>query len=324
MRRRQVLVSLAPTLLPGLACGQTALPDRSLRIIVGFVPNGGADLMARSIAPKLERRIGRRVTVENRPGNTGQAAGEALKLASASDGSVIAFMPSTTIALRAAIASFPFDPEKDLAALTVAGAFQTALAVTPRIGVGDLDGLVAWARDGEPERRRVGVTATDSLLQVYVRTISTSLGLSFDAVGYRGALPLATDLESGKLPCGMGGVTSFLEHHHGGRLRMLAVSGDRRLKGAPGVPTAGELGRADMLGEEWYGFFASAAVSPAVVTEWNRQLCAVLAEPEVGATLAQYGLEVEGSTPQLAAARVSTHLESWRARMAAFKLKPSH
>ena len=90
MRRRRLLFSLAPILLPSLARGQTTLPDRALRIIVGFVSNGGADLMARSIAPALERRLGRRVTVENRPGNTGQSAGEALRLSSASDGSVIA------------------------------------------------------------------------------------------------------------------------------------------------------------------------------------------------------------------------------------------
>src|SRR5215831_7123579 len=105
MMRRRTLLLAAPAILPMAARGQTTLPDRALRIIVGFVNNGGADLMARSIAPALERRLGRHVTVENRPGNTGQAAGEALQISSAKDGSVIAFMPSTTIALRAAMAS---------------------------------------------------------------------------------------------------------------------------------------------------------------------------------------------------------------------------
>ena len=326
--RRRSLFGLAaasvaiPT--PTRIRAQTTLPDKGLRIIVGFVNNGGADLMARSIAPALERRLGRRVTVENRPGNTGQAAGEALQLSSARDGSVIAFMPSTTIALRVALASFPFDPEKDLAAITVAGTFQTALAVSPQIGVGTLDQFIAWAKDGEAERRRVGVTATDALLQVYAKTISRAIDVPLDGVGYRGALPLASDLASGKLPAGMGGVTSFLEHHHGGTLRMLAVSGDKHLATARDVPTARELGRPGMLGEEWYGFFAASAASPAIVAEWNRQICAVLADKEVADTLAQYGLEVEGSTPDQAAARVKAHLESWRTRMAAFKLKPSN
>jgi tripartite-type tricarboxylate transporter receptor subunit TctC len=323
--RRRVLLSLAPALLPGLARGQTTLPDRALRIIVGFVNNGGADLMARSIAPALERRIGRHVTVENRPGNTGQAAGEALQISSAKDGSVIAFMPSTTIALRVALASFPFDPEKDLAAITVAGTFQTALAVSPQIGVGTLDEYIAWVKDGEAERRRVGVTATDALLQVYAKTMGRAIDVPLDGVAYRGALPLASDLASGKLPAGMGGVTSFLEHHRGGMLRMLAVSGDKHFATAREVvPTAKELGRPEMLGEEWYGFYASTAASPAVVAEWNRQLNAVLADKEVAATLAQYGLEVEGSTREQAAARVKAHLESWRTRMTAFKLKPSN
>jgi len=323
MRRRALLLA-APAVVVRSATAQTTLPDKTLRIIVGFVNNGGADLMARSIAPALERRVGRHVTVENRPGNTGQSAGEALRLSSASDGSVISFMPSTTIALRAALASFPFDPEKDLAAITVAGTFQTALAVSPKSGVASLDEFSAWAKDGEAERRRLGVTATDALLQVYAKTIGHAIDVPLDGVGYRGALPLTTDLASGKLPAGAGGVTSFLEHHRGGTLRMLAISGSKRLATARDVPTAGELGRPDMLAEEWYGFFASAAAAPAVVMEWNRQLCAVLADREVAATLAQYGLEVEGSTPEQAAARVRAHLQSWRARMTAFKLKPSN
>jgi tripartite-type tricarboxylate transporter receptor subunit TctC len=324
MRRRLLLSSLAPALLPGLARGQTTLPDKALRIIVGFVNNGGADLMARGIAPALERRLGRRVTVENRPGNTGQAAGEALQISSANDGSVIAFMPSTTIALRVALASFPFDPEKDLAAITVAGTFQTALAVSPRIGVSTLDEYIAWVKDGEAERRRVGVTATDALLQVYAKTLGRAIDVPLDGVGYRGALPLASDLASGKLPTGMGGVTSFLEHHRGGTLRMLAISGDKHLATARDVPTAKELGRPDMLGEEWYGFYASTAAPAAVVMEWNRQIRAVLADKEVAGTLAQYGLEVEGTTPEQATTRVKAHLESWRTRMTAFKLKPSN
>jgi tripartite-type tricarboxylate transporter receptor subunit TctC len=322
LMRRRLLLSLAPALLPSLARGQTTLPDRALRIIVGFVPNGGADLMARSIAPALERRLGRHVTVENRPGNTGQAAGEALRLSSATDGSVIAFMPSTTIALRAALASFPFDPEKDIASITVAGTFQTALAVSPKTGVASLDDFIAWAKDGEAERRRVGVVVTDALLQVYTKTVGHAIDVPLEGVSYRGAQPLTSDLAVGKLPAGCGGVTSFLEHHHGGTLRMLAISGDKHLASARDVPTAKELGRPEMLGEEFYGFYASSAASPAVVAEWNRQICAVLADRGVAATLAQYGLEVEGTTPEQASARVKAHLESWRTRMAAFKLKP--
>lgn len=105
---------------------------------------------------------------------------------------------------------------------------------------------------------------------------------------------------------------------------MLAVSGDRRLAAAPNVPTANELGLPGMLAEEWYGFFASAAGPPEIVAEWNRQICAVLAERDVATTLAQYGLQIEGSTSQQATDRVRAHLESWRTRMAAFKLEPSN
>jgi tripartite-type tricarboxylate transporter receptor subunit TctC len=325
LHRRSLLALAAPAILPAVALGQTTLPDRALRIVVGFSPNGGADLMARTIAPALQRRIGRRVAVDNRAGNTGQAAAEALKLASSGDGSVIAFMPSTTLALRATNSSFPVDPDKDIAPITVAGTFQTALAVTPKSGATTLSEYVAWLWDGPAaERRRAGVVATDMLLQVYIKTLAREIDVPLDAIGYRGALPLTNDLEAGKLPAALGGVTSFLEYHRGGRIRMLAVSGSKRLATAPKVPTATELGKPGLLGEEWYGFYASSAVPPPIVAEWNRQICAVLADAEIAAQLTQYGLEVDGSTPQEATLKMNTHISDWRARMAAFGLKPSN
>jgi tripartite-type tricarboxylate transporter receptor subunit TctC len=145
--------------------------------------------------------------------------------ASPPDGTTLAFLASTTLVAKLGPTEYPFDPQGDLTPISLAGTWPMGLAVSPRIGVTTLDEFAAWTKDGEAERRRVGVTATDALLQVYAKTVGRAIDVPLEGVGYRGALPLASDLASGKLPTGMGGVTSFLEHHRGGMLRMLAISG---------------------------------------------------------------------------------------------------
>jgi tripartite-type tricarboxylate transporter receptor subunit TctC len=322
--RRTLLVSsavAAPALLSYRARADTLLPDKGLEITVGFVRNGGADLMARIIAPRLESRTGRHVSVVNRPGSTGAGAAEALK-SGAADGSVIAFMPSTTLALSVAMASASFDPAADFAPVTVAGTFQTALAVTPKAEVRTLDEYVEWAKGPDAKRRRMGAVLTDALLQVYGKSIARDLGLELQNVSYRGSAPLVTDLEGNRVAGAMGGVTAFVEYHHGNRLRMIAVSGPRRLGVIKDVPTATELGHPNLLMEEWYGCFAAKGAPAPIVAEWNRQIRAVLAEPEVAAQLSANGLQVEGSTQEAAATRMAAHLKMWKDRMELLGLKP--
>ncbi|MBS0541149.1 MAG: hypothetical protein JSR47_20470 [Proteobacteria bacterium] len=312
-----------PALLTFAARAQTQLPDKALRIIVGFAANGGADQMVRAVAPFLERRLGRHITVENKPGNTGSAAGDSLKNGPA-DGSVIAFMPSTTLALSVASADVKFEPLVDFAPLTAVGTFETALAVTPKAGVRTLEEYIEWTRNEDAKRRRVGMALSDSLLQMYMRSIGREIGVTLDAVAYRGSAPLVADLQDNRIAAGAGGVTAFLEYHRGNRLRMLAVSGPRRLDLAKDVPTATELGHPTLLTEEWYGYFTSARVPLQIQQEWNRQIRAAIAVPEISAQIVRAGVQMENSTQDVAAARMAAHIKMWKDRMDSLGLKPTN
>ncbi len=278
--------------------------------------------MARLIAAALERRIGRRITVENRPGGTGAAAGEALKIGG-TDGSMVAFMPSPSLIAKLFVPTYPIDPLTDLAPITIAGTFVEAFAISPKVDVSTVAEYVEWLKAGEPGRNKVGTTAADAMLQYYTRLLSREFGVPMEGRAFRGTAPLVADMEAGKVPAGVAGLTSFLVAHRGNRLRILATSGSKRVSVAPDLPTAAEAGYPGLTMEEWYGFFAAANTPPPLVDAWNQALTAVLKDKEVIERLSQLGLEVETSTPAACGERLAAHMKKWQATLQGLGLRPT-
>lgn len=299
---------------------QAALPDRALRILVGFSAGGGAELMARIVAPRLELRTGRRTTIENKPNDKAEPAGVFLRKGLV-EGSAVAFLPTTTIAATLAGDVFPFDSRSDLVPLTMAGVFQTAVAAAPATGVATFADYVAWLKAGPPERCRLGVTSVDDYLKLYTMMMGREIGVELKPVPYKGAASLVAALKEGAVPAGLGSVTTLLEHNRSGVVKLLMTSGARRVSVLRGVPTAVELGHPRLELQEWYGFFASSASPPAIAAEWSRQLQSVLAEAEVKAQLAQLGLDAEPSTQEEAAERFQARLRVWKENTESFGVK---
>src|SRR5260221_12694214 len=126
---------------------------------------------------------------------------------------------------------------------------------------------------------------------------------------------MVPDLPEGRLPAAVTAATSFLQHHRGGALKLIMTSGPKRLRAAPDVPTARQLGVTALEMEEWYGFFASSATPAPVIEEWNRQLYGVLSDNELVTEMAQLGLNAEPSTPDELPIRLALHLRAWKVRM---------
>jgi tripartite-type tricarboxylate transporter receptor subunit TctC len=124
-RRTALTLGGAAFAAPAIGRANTALPDRTLKILVGFPAGGGTDVMARFIAEALKQRTGRNIIIENKGGASGTLAGEALKN-SPPDGTTVCYMPSATVVQKLTMASIPFDPQTDLAPVTLAGTVQTA------------------------------------------------------------------------------------------------------------------------------------------------------------------------------------------------------
>jgi tripartite-type tricarboxylate transporter receptor subunit TctC len=309
-----------PSLLSPDAFAQAFLPDKALRILVGYSAGGAAERLLRVIAPRLEARTGRRVSIENKPSDRNEPAGEYLSKGLV-EGSVVAFLPTTTIAATAKVEMFPFDTKSALVPLTMAGVFQVAFTVSPDLPAATFAEYIAWVKTAPVEQRLLGTTATDLYLKLYSLMIGREIGVTLEDRPYKGAAPLVTALKAGDIAAGIGSVPALLDHNRNGAVRMLMTSGSRRLRFLPGVPTAAEAGFPALGLQEWYGFFASSVSPPAVAAAWSRQLQAVLGESEVVALLAQLGFDAQPSTQEEAAARFTSRFASWRERMASFGLK---
>jgi tripartite-type tricarboxylate transporter receptor subunit TctC len=327
-RRRSLLglgaLGTTPALLLCPASAQSPLPDKALRVLVGFVANGGTDIICRKICTPIERRLGRRIIVENRPGALGAIPGEVVQK-SPPDGSTVAYLSSTTLVSKLLVKDFPFDPVTEVTPLSLAGTWPMAVAVSPKLGISTFDEYLKWLKDSkDPRHLKLGSTASDGFLEVFGRLIGKAVGVTIETTTYRGAAPMAHDLQEGRLSSAVSGAVSLVPDHRGGRLRLLMTTGPKRLVAAPNVPTARELGFAELEDTEWFAFFISAKTPGPLIAEWNKQVRAVLSDRRLIDELTQLGLDAETSTPEEAVARLASHLALWKDRIKVVGMEPAN
>lgn len=321
-RRRALALAGAALAAPATARADAALPDRPLRILVGFPAGGGTDVMARIIAEALKQRTGRSVLVDNKAGASGTIAGEALKN-SPPDGTTVCYMPSATVVQKLTMAAMPFDPQADLAPITLAGTVQTAFCVSPTTGAGTLKEYVEWLKTN-PRRASFGTTAMGSFTHFFGVMAGRAIGIPLEPVPYRGAAPLVADLQGGHIAAGCGGLTDFLEQHRAGKVKIVFTSGARRASSAPDVPTGTELGYPSLNILGWYVFFAPPRTPPALIEAWGAELRAVLKQPDIGRKMTELGLDVETSTPAEFSQRMATDFARWKEILDAIGYRPQN
>jgi tripartite-type tricarboxylate transporter receptor subunit TctC len=299
--RRRVLASLGGGLsalvtgLPGAASGQS-VPGGNLRIVIGYAPGGGTDIMARHLADKLKDRLNVNVLIENRPGASGMLAPVAMKTAP-SDGSVILFTPGvSTVEQKVTKKTIPFDLDHDIVPITLAGTVPTVYVVSSAIGVKTLAEYTVWLK-ANPKLASFGTAAMGSNTHFFGVELGQAIGQPLQPVAYKGTGPLLTDIMAGHVPAGCGGLTSFLQHHRSGKVNILAVSSPKRSGAAPDLPTVADLGYPKLASEGFYAFYAPARTPTPVIDMLNREIRAVLLSPEMRQKLLDLGLEVQTSTP---------------------------
>ena len=323
MDRRSVVRGLAITIGGAMATVAKAQSRGGpIRILVGFPPGGGTDLLARLMAQRLQKHLNVPVIVENKPGAGGQLAAQSLKAAPPDGSTVMLTIEHTQVLVPLTMKVVGYDPIGDFAPLAGVATFSSCMVVSAQLPVTTMAQFRDWLH-ANPGKANFGVPAIGSVPQFSGFLVGRALGVEMTPVPYRGGAPLVTDLLSGQVPAAFGSVNDYLAHHRGGRMRILAVTGTRRTRSLPEVPTYGELGIQGLSRPTWTGFIGPKGLPEDFVARFTQAVMEVLREPDVEAQLAASGNDVEYRTPAEMQEWITTGLAHWGAviRDAKFELQ---
>ena len=285
-------------------------PDRPIHLVVPFPAGGGADILARTIMPRVARELGTTIVVENRPGAGGNVGAEYVARA-APDGYTLLYGTNGTHAInRALYGSLAFDPVRDFAPVSRMTQIAALVVVYPGLPVATVGELVAYAKanPGKVFFASAGNGTTSHLAGELFRTVA-----QVDVVHtpYRGGALAANDLMGGHVALMIDVMPNVLPLAQGGKLRALAVTTAARVPAAPEIPTVAESGLPGFEVSAWDGVLAPAGTPTAVIDRLNAAIRAALADPEVRAALVARGAQPVPGTPEAFARHIAAESEKW-------------
>ena len=302
----------AAALLPVLALGQPAYPDRPVRMIVPFAPGGASDFVARIVSPRLSEALGQPVIVDNRAGASGNIGMEAAARA-APDGYTIFLGNIGTIAINPGVfKSMTVDTQRDLVAVTLVAEVPSILVANPGLAAGSVADLVKLSRS-KPGVLNFASPGASTLNRLEMEQFMKDAGLSMMHIPYKGgAGPAVTGLLGGETQVMFVTLSSAMTFVQAGRLRALAVTAPKRIDALPQVPTMVEAGYPDMVSGSWQGVFVPAGTPRAIVERLRAALVKSFDSADVGQKLAIGGVNVVTSaTPEEFAQFVGVEVVRW-------------
>jgi tripartite-type tricarboxylate transporter receptor subunit TctC len=305
--RRALLAGLF-TLAAGLAQAQSTTTP--VRLLVGFPAGGGTDAIARTLAEKLKDQLGVPVVVDNRAGAGGQIAAQALK-AAAPDGHTFFLSHDHSVSILPLVTkNAGFDPAVDFIPVAGFATFANALAVSGGTPARSVAEYVAFVQ-ANGGKDTIGIPAPASIPEFLVGMVGSKYKLDLQAAPYRGSAPMMADMLGNQIKAGIASIPDFIENHKAGKVRIVAVIGDKRQAILPEVPTFAELGIAGLEELPYYGLFAPAGTPPVVLERFNQALAKVIAMPDVREKLTAMGLTVAYQPQAAFTNRVRGYTQSW-------------
>jgi tripartite-type tricarboxylate transporter receptor subunit TctC len=286
-----------------------AWPAKPIRLVAAFAPGGGADFMARLIAPPLSQALGQTVIVENRVGASG-IIGYDFVAKSAPDGHTLGIL-STTYAILPSLFKLPYDPLKDLQPVSLLSRGPYVVAVHPSLPARDIRGLLSLAR-ANPGAIPYASSGTGANLHLATEIFAHMSGIRLLHVPFKGTGPAISATLAGETAIVFGSMYSALPLVRGGRLRALAVSTAQRNPAAPDLPTVSESGVPGYDTFDWQGLAAPRASPRAVLDRLNAEVVRILQSREVSERLVRDGVVPSAGTPEEFAALIGRDIETVR------------
>jgi tripartite-type tricarboxylate transporter receptor subunit TctC len=276
----------------------TAFAQETVRIIVPFPAGGAADNMARAMVEKIKEELGANVVIENKPGASTRLAADALKQAAPDGRTVLLTVLDTMVIAPLVYKNLRYDPNKDFMAITTVSDVTYGIAVKGDGPYKTVNHFIEMAK-ADKKHAAVGISGLGSTLHFLAFNFAQSTKSDMNIVPYQGGPAMVTNLLGEQLPAAMDGLGVFMQQHRAGKVRVIAVSGDKRAAQLPDVPTFKELGMPQLAFGTAYGLYAPAGTPVAKINDWNRAMRKVLASSEVKEKLITIGYQpLAGSTPE--------------------------
>jgi tripartite-type tricarboxylate transporter receptor subunit TctC len=301
--------ALAAVVCAPAAMAQSGYPGKQIRWIVPWPPGGGADVLSRMLSPKLSEALKQQIIIDNRRGAAGNIGAE-LAAKSPPDGYTIVFAYSGTHAINPSIyRRMPFK-ESDFAPIIWLASVPQVLVVHPSLPVKNVKELIALAKR-RPGELTYGSSGNGAFNHLTGALFASMAKVNIVHVPYKGGGPAAVALLSGEISMILGEPASIVGFVKTGKVRALAVTGEKRAPGMPELPTMAEAGVPGYSATSWNGMLAPAGTPASIVKRLNDEFNRIIAEPDIKQRMLDNGYEPVGGSPQQFGAHIHAEIAKW-------------
>ncbi len=317
MRRYLRLIAICVASLLSSGAALADYPDRPIKLIVGFPPGGSIDVVARILAEKLRIAFAQPIVVENRPGASGTIAAQSVASADPDGYSIL--MTTSAVIINPWISPSPFDPMKELKAVTRVAMSPYVLIVNPKLPINSLDDFIAYAKQ-QPGKLTCSTYGVGSPPHLALEMFKRAGSLDVVHAPYRSFGLALPDLMSGLLSCSVDTPANVEQHVRAGSIKAVAVTSPAALPMFPGAaPMASRY--PDVSVEAWQGIFVRNGTAQPIVDRINGELVKALRDPDVIKRMSDIGFTPVGDPSDAAAKVVSSDYERYGALIKSMKLK---
>ncbi len=307
------LATLALVLTSGLSAAAAAYPDKPIHIIVPYTPGGTVDLLARAMAPLLNKAWGQQIVVENRPGAGGSVGAEYVAQAPG-DGYTLLLSTNSPLTTNVILfKSIKYDPLRDFVPVILAGQNALVLAVNLNLPAKTVPELIALAKK-EPGKLIGASSGNGTTSHLSLTEFNKRAGVKITHVPYRGGVPSLTAVISGEAQLVFSDIVPALPMISDGRLRALATTGLSRSGVTPDVPTLDESGLKGFDVTAWIGMVAPKGTPADVVDKLNAKINEILKQPDFRQYITKIGIDPIGDTQQAFGKYLAAQIPVWRQR----------
>ena len=299
---------------------QKDYPARPIRFLVGVVPGGATDILARAIGQKLGENWRQQVVIDNRPGANQIIAAE-LTSKAAPDGYTLQMIPAGFAINPAMHRKLPYDPIRDFTAITAVADVPNLFVVHPSVPARSVSEFVAYAR-ARPGQLSYGSSGVGSPSHLCGELLAIVARVDLTHVPYKGQGQAVIDLLGGHLKLAFPSIPSSIQHIRSGKLIALGIASGKRSSSLPDVPTIHEAGLKGYEVAGWYGVIGPPRMPKPLLAKLNGEINRILAAPEMRQALSQQGADLLGSTSEEFAATIAADIAKWKKVVAAAGIKP--